>query len=213
MFPACALGLLVSCGGGKQEPAQAPVAAVEAPRPEALPPLAQVPPPAELFAVARVPNAAKTADTGAAWSGLPANWRSMLDKAVPGLSQAARLDAPLDLAAMLDPASVEAPRVLWAFSVGAPSTDVAAAFLRSQGARVTQQAAGAYRAEVGNGFVCLVVRSLGASPARVVCSTGPSMPTRSRRTCPAACRRSRSGKASSTRTSRRSPSVGATAPR
>jgi hypothetical protein len=170
LLPACALGVLVSCGGGKQEPSKAPPAVVEAPRVEVLPPLAKVAPPAELFAVARVPNTAKTADTGVAWSGLPMNWRSLLDKAVPGLSQAAVFDAPLDFAAMLDPTSVEAPRVLWAFSVGAPSTDIAAAFFRSQGARVTQEAAGAYRVKLGNGLSCMLVRALGAAPARAVCS-------------------------------------------
>jgi hypothetical protein len=170
LLPACALGVLVSCGGGKQEPAKAPPAVVEGARVQALPPLAKVAPPAELFAVARLPNTAKTADTGIAWSGLPMNWRSLLDKAVPGLSQAAVFDAPLDFAAMLDPTSVEAPRVLWAFSVGAPSTDVAAAFFRSQGARVTQEAAGAYRVKLGNGLTCMIVRALGAAPARAVCS-------------------------------------------
>lgn len=170
LLPACALGVLVSCGGGKTEPAKTPPALVEAPRVEVLPPLAKVAPPAELFAVARVPNAAKTADTGVAWSGLPMNWRSLLDKAVPGLSQAAAFDAPLDFAAMLDPASVEAPRVLWAFAIGTPSTDIAAAFFRSQGAQVTEEAAGSYRVKVGNGLTCMLVRALGAAPARAVCS-------------------------------------------
>ncbi len=169
-MPACALGVLVSCGGGKQEPAAPPAAVAEAPKVEALPPLAKVAAPAELFAVARIPNAAKTADTGVAWSGLPVNWRSILDKEAPGLSQAALFDVPIDFAAMLDPASIEAPRVLWAFSVGAPSTDVAAAFFRSQGAHVTQEAAGAYRVQLGNGLSCMLVRALGAAPARVVCS-------------------------------------------
>lgn len=170
LLTACALGLLVSCGGGKQEPAKAPQATNEGPHAVALPPLAKVPAPAELFAVARLPNVAKTADTGVAWSGLPMNWRSLLEKEVPGLSQAAVFDAPVDFAAMLDPASVEAPHVFWAFSVGASSTDVAAAFFRSQGARVTDESAGSFRAVVQGGPACLIVRALGSSPARVVCS-------------------------------------------
>jgi hypothetical protein len=130
----------------------------------------KVAPPAELFAVARLPNAAKTADTGIAWSGLPMNWRSMLGKAVPGIERAAALDAPVDFAAMLDPASTEEPRVEWAFSIGALSTDAAAAFFRAQGATVTSEAAGAYRARIGKGLTCAVVRALGVAPARVVCS-------------------------------------------
>ncbi|HEX4341090.1 MAG TPA: hypothetical protein VH062_34510 [Polyangiaceae bacterium] len=172
LVPACALVLVVSCGGGKQEPAQAPAQTGQEPQAVVLPPLAKVAPPAELFAIARVPNAAKSADTGVAWSGLPVNWRSLLDKAVPGLSQTAVFDAPLDFAAMLDPTSVEEPRVQWAFSVGVSSTDTAAAFFRSQGGQVTQEAAGAYRAKVGDGLTCDIVRALGAAPARVVCSDG-----------------------------------------
>jgi hypothetical protein len=162
-------GLGVSCGGAKQEPVQPPVAREE-PAVAALPPLVKVAPPAELFAVARLPNAAKTADTGIAWSGLPMNWRSMLGKAVPGIERAAALDAPVDFAAMLDPASAEEPRVEWAFSIGAASTDAAAAFFRAQGATVTSEAAGAYRARIGKGLTCVVVRALGIAPARVVCS-------------------------------------------
>ncbi|HEX3597077.1 MAG TPA: hypothetical protein VHU80_18345, partial [Polyangiaceae bacterium] len=169
LVPACALVLLVACGGTKETPA-APAQLAGEPQAVALPPLVKVAPPAELFAVARIPNAAKTADTGVAWSGLPVNWRSLLDKAVPGLSQTAVLDSPVDFAAMLDPTSVEEPRVYWAFSVGASSTDTAAAFFRSQGAQVTQESAGAYRAKLGNDLTCSIVRALGSAPARVVCS-------------------------------------------
>jgi hypothetical protein len=163
-------GLAVSCGGNaKQGPARA-VPARDEPAAAVLPPLVKVAPPGELFAVARLPNAAKTADTGIAWSGLPMNWRSLLGQAVPGIERAAALDAPIDFAAMLDPASAEEPRVEWAFSIGAASTDAAAAFFRAQGATVTSEAAGAYRARIGKSLSCMIVRALGVAPARVVCS-------------------------------------------
>ncbi len=167
---ACALLLLVSCGNGKQEPAKAPAPTGEVRQAPELPPLVKVAAPAELFAVARVANAAKSADTGVSWSGLPLNWRSLLDKAVPGLSQAAVLDAPLDFAATLDPTSAEEPRMQWAFSVGAASTATAAAFFRSQGAEVMEESPGAFRAKLGNDLSCRIVRALGTAPARVVCS-------------------------------------------
>jgi hypothetical protein len=170
LTPLGVIGVLVSCGGGKQEPAQSAAVAREEPAVAPLPPLVPVAAPAELFAVARIPNAAKTADTGVAWSGLPMNWRGLLDKAVPGLDRAAVLGAPVDFAAMLDPTAVAEPRVEWAFAVGASSTDAAATFLRSQGATVTSEAAGAYRAQIGKDLSCLVVRALGTAPARVVCS-------------------------------------------
>jgi hypothetical protein len=169
LLPGLLLGLGVSCGGTKQEPAP-PKPIAEAPVVAALPPLVKVAAPPELFAVARLPNVAKSADTGVAWSGLPLNWRSLLNTAVPGLERAAVLDAPVDFAAMLDPASVEEPKVEWAFAFGAPSTEAAVAFLRAQGASVTSEAGGAYRAKVGSGLACAVVRALGAAPARVVCS-------------------------------------------
>jgi hypothetical protein len=170
LVPGCLLTLLVGCGGHEQQAAPAVAATQAPPQVVALPPLTRVPPPQQLFAVARLTNAEKTADTGVAWSGLPLGWRALLEKAVPGLSRAAVLSAPVDFAAMLDPGAVVEPRVEWAFSVGASSTELAVSFLREQGARISGDAASGYHARIGTDLTCVVVRALGAAPVRVVCS-------------------------------------------
>jgi hypothetical protein len=168
---ACAVFLSVGCGGAKPAPV-APVA-LATPGLElgaSLGPLTPVAAPPELFAVARVSNPAKVADTSIAWSALPVNWRSMLSKEAPGVDSAALFDAPVDFAAMLDPSSGEEPRVLWAASYGAPSVDAATGFLRKQGATVTPLAGGAYLVKVDSHIVCVAARALGAAPARIICS-------------------------------------------
>jgi hypothetical protein len=134
-------------------------------------PLTPMPAPAELFAVARIANLEKAADTAISWSGLPMNWRSLLEKELPGISRIAVMTAPLDFAATLDPASGETPKVHWAFAVAAPSTDAAAGFFRQQGVAVVSREAGAYQATIDKNLSCVVARALGAAPARVVCSS------------------------------------------
>lgn len=168
---AWAVVLSVGCGGAKPLPAAPPAPASSALELSApLGPLTPVAAPPELFAVARVLNPARVADTSIAWSALPVNWRSMLFKAAPGVDTAAVFDAPVDFAAMLDPSSGEEPRVFWAVSYGAPSVDAATGFLRKQGGTVTPLPGGAYLVKVDSHVVCVTARALGAAPARVVCS-------------------------------------------
>src|SRR5262245_39156739 len=87
-------------------PEAAPAVAAEA----TAAPLTSVAKPAEVFALARVKNLATLADTAVAWSSMPVNWRTELAKEMPGLEQAVQLSAPVEFAAMLDPASTTEPR-------------------------------------------------------------------------------------------------------
>jgi hypothetical protein len=168
---AWAVVLSVGCGGAKPAPlvASGPLSGgTEVLGP--LPPLTPVAASPELFAVARITNPSKVADTAIAWSALPVNWRSMLAKEAPGVDSAAMYEAPVDFAAMLDPSSGMEPHIVWAVSYGAPSIDAAASFLRKQGGAVTPLAGGGYLVKVDSHVVCIVARALGLAPARVVCS-------------------------------------------
>jgi hypothetical protein len=164
----CAFAL--GCGGAKPVSVSVPTAAPVAAAPPELAPLSPVSAPSELFALARVANAAKIMDTGIGWSGLPMDWRSMLRKNAPGVEDVLVMSAPVDFTAMLDPAAGEEPRVLWAVAFGVTGTDAAANFFRQAGLRVTPDVSGAYRVRVGKSLECVIVRALGAAPARVVCS-------------------------------------------
>ncbi len=166
---ACALlSTLSGCGGSKPEPVAVPAAQPPAaPAPAPIVALEPATAPPGLFAIGRITDASKLADTAILWSGLPTNWRDLLTKEVPGFDRIAALGAPIDFAAALDPAS-EAPRVFRAFAFGVGSVDAAASFFRGQGYHVAADSGG-YRIENGT-LACLDVPALGASPARVVCS-------------------------------------------
>src|SRR5881392_1382625 len=105
---ALAVMFAMACGGA---PAAAPPSASlradegahEAP-PVHLEP---VPMPREVFAVLRVQNAAKLADIGVRWTSLPVDWRNLVAKELPGLERVVAFDTPIDVAAMLDPSSIE----------------------------------------------------------------------------------------------------------
>ncbi|HVU05758.1 MAG TPA: hypothetical protein VHE30_28610 [Polyangiaceae bacterium] len=166
---------LFSCGGSKPE-AVVPTAPAgtgqSGPILEA--PLTPVAAPPELFAVARIQNAARATDTGVAWSGLPLDWRKLVAKEVPGLDGVVLYDAPVDFAAMLDPSSGEEPNVYWAVSFGARSVSALVEFLRSQGGAATADGGGGYHVKVDPKVTCVVSRALGTAAARGVCSDDPA---------------------------------------
>lgn len=164
-----AAALIVGCGGAK--PASTPLAkSKETARVARVAPLTSVSAPPGLFAVARVKNPGGLADIAAAWSGLPIDWRHVLAREAPKFERIFVSGAPLDFAAMLDPASRLEPHVLYAFSFGVSSADAVASFFRDQGGPVADLGGGTYRARVGDDLVCLAGPALGAAQARVVCS-------------------------------------------
>lgn len=159
------------CAGSKPAsapaPEKSPAKVMLVARPAPLTPVAAPP---ELFAVARVRNPGALADTVAAWSGLPIDWRHLLAREAPEFERIFVPGASVDFAAMLDPASSLEPRVLSAFSLGVSSADAVASFFRGRGSPVTDLGGGAYRARVGEDLVCVAGPALGPVRARVVCS-------------------------------------------
>lgn len=164
-----AFGFALSCGGGGAKGPPQSAAAPQAPGQEvAVGPLGPVSAPRDLFAVARLRNAAKLADVGVRWTSLPVDWRSLVAKNLPGLERVLAFDAPVDAAAVLDPSSLE-PKVFWAFAFGVSSADAAATFFLEQGNSVVRKSAGVYVVRL-DAMSCQIAGARGVAPARVVCS-------------------------------------------
>lgn len=165
--------VVLSCGGSPRPKAPVAEAKPRAPLVQVRAPLTPVEAPIELLAVARVANPGKMADTAAAWSGLPIDWRHLLAHEAPAFERVFVTGASLDFAAMLDPSSLLQPRLLYAFSFGVTSASAAASFFRDQGGSVVETGDEAYRVRIGKDLVCLAGPARGAVPARVVCSDEP----------------------------------------
>jgi len=178
-FPRCAtalssLVLFVGCGGGTL-PAQAPIdtsqGSAKTAKTEAAPPdLSPVAAPRDLFLVGRFKDPGAAADTISNWAGMPMDWRKLVARRQPGLSRIVAVDAPVDVAAALDPTGVgRLPQPFVVLTVGLNSLDEAIAFARKQGEDVHEMSRGVYRVGDGGDFSCAVAASVGKVPARLVC--------------------------------------------
>lgn len=167
---------VAGCGGGAHpKPAQptdgtSPVAAPSDTSPtalvtgEAMPALTPVTAPPGLLAVGRVSNPARILDAAQAMPGARFDWRGILRR--EGFESALMLEAPIDFVVALDPAAPkDQPRPLWAATVPLKSVDAALAAAKEPSERVGP---GVYR--LGENGKCLIAASLGAAPARLVCS-------------------------------------------
>lgn len=158
---------LVLCSlGCRSKPAAVPIA----PEPKRTPiqqiePLTEVAAPADLVLVGRINAPSRIVDTVTTWAGFPFDWRTLVAKEMPGVDQVVVMDAPLDVAAMLDSAPSIEPRVHVAFSVGVSSVDQAVSFFREH-ADVTRRPK--TRIRLGQ-LSCVVERAFGAAPARLIC--------------------------------------------
>lgn len=166
--------LVPGCGGSQPKPA----AAGRTPEPtviaEALPDLSPVKAPADLVAVGRLKNPAEFLDRLTSWSKLPVDWRTILAKEEPSVDRVLKLDAPIDVAAELNPAPSMTPRApFMVVSLGLSSFDGALEFARSKSEVVRPLANGMY----GLGdppHRCVIARAAGAAPARLVCGNKPA---------------------------------------
>ena len=171
-------GLLVACGGARQvaPPAQAATVvatpATDADEPE----LSPVEAPADLVMVARWQAPAATVDTVIQWAGMPLPWRSLLDRSVPDAArgkwqEVLALEKPVDVVLTLG-ADVpgQPPNPNLAFAVGIQSIDGALDLAEAMGETVESLGGGCYAVLDGHDLSCVVGPSLGASPARLVCS-------------------------------------------
>lgn len=135
------------------------------------PPLTPVKAPARVFAVGRLQNPERILDAAETWSPVPFKWRDELEKEEPGLLQVVNPAAPIDVIAALDEdgTALEEPEIEWVVSFPLASLRGAIDFARKQGERVRRLQPGMH--VVGDN--CIAARSLGAAPARMVCSDEP----------------------------------------
>jgi hypothetical protein len=165
----------VGCGSSKTEPVTPDQrgAGQGALAPEQ-PTLTPVSAPAELIAVGRVKNPGEFLDSMAGWSKAPLDWRAALAKEEPGIERVIKLDAPIDVAVVLDKSSGMTPKPpLFAVSFGLVSWDAALAFARQKGEPLRKVQEGVY-ALGDEPSRCFVARALGSAPARFVCGDEPA---------------------------------------
>ncbi|MEZ4234352.1 MAG: hypothetical protein R3B89_34580, partial [Polyangiaceae bacterium] len=168
----------VACGGGATPPPAGPGGADSsqttpiadgAIEGAAAPPLQPVSAPERVFLVGRLKNPAKVADTVESWGTLPMPWRDGLRRGLPGADKVIDLNAPIDVVVSMDDGgAMQEPEFRAVFSVGLTSLDDALRFAKEQGERAERVAPGVYRVDSD----CVVARSLGQAPARLVCGDG-----------------------------------------
>ncbi|MEN9578564.1 MAG: hypothetical protein RJA70_1573, partial [Pseudomonadota bacterium] len=168
------LGGPAACGGAAREtppsvPAQpAPEGATAGPL-EATE-LTPVAAPAELILQGRFRDPALLLNRGIDWVHVPFSWEEMLTSQLPGLAPNLDLAAPADITVSLDPESFGAPKVLYAVAVGLKGFDEALHALRSAGRQVERVSSGVHFVQLDPEVSCVVSRSVGKTPARLVCS-------------------------------------------
>lgn len=167
------LGHLTSGCGGTTPTAQAPTNGEAATEKAPPPPEAQavvltpVSAPRGTFLWGRVKNPAGLVDSVIAATALPLNWRGQIERESPELVRIISLDAPVELAMSLDENPRRDPHGVVSFGVG--SEGAVLAELERQGIGV-RTAAGGERWFAIDDASCALGPSLGATPARVVCS-------------------------------------------
>ncbi|MGE0327748.1 MAG: hypothetical protein AB7K71_15920 [Polyangiaceae bacterium] len=166
----------VACGGGATPAPATPDTDSSQATPiaegmdgEAAPPLQAVSAPDRVFLVGRLKNPSKLADTVEGWVTLPMRWRDAMQKELPGFDKVVDLNAPVDVVVSMDDGgAMQEPKFRAVFSVGLTSLDNALKFSKEQGERAERIAPGVYRVDSD----CVVARSLGQAPARLVCGDG-----------------------------------------
>ncbi len=120
--------------------------------------------------VGRVARPRVLVDTLARWAGVPVPLDTVLPDELRELGPVVSWDAPLELAAVIDPeSSASELEPLLVLSAGVPSPEGALAFAEQRGYRVSEVAPGIHRVSVDEEMVCAVSAALGPTPARLVC--------------------------------------------
>ncbi len=160
--------MLTACGGAQKPSGDVPVTAAPAtsPPPAARPELTPVEAPSGTFLWARLKNPAALTDSVLAATGLPLDWRGLLESRVPELVAASDLSAPVELAISVNPNPRRQPLAVLSWGVG------------SKAAVLQQLDQLNVQAEEGPGGVhsfaiakatCVVGPALGSAPTRVAC--------------------------------------------
>jgi hypothetical protein len=167
-FSAVACGAL-SCGGASATKTAAGNPKVTRPEPEVFD-TAPVPAPRGLFAVVRVQNPGKLADTVVDWLKLPLDWRGFLRREGLDVDKVLMPQAPMDFMAAFGSEGRDSEEPLWSVSVGVFSLEAALDFARKNGHPVQRLMPGVYQFLQTEEAYCAVAAARGAAPARVVCS-------------------------------------------
>lgn len=132
--------------------------------------MARAPAPADLFVVGRFNQPGELVRQVSEWANVPISLSGLVQSEWPGLHKTLRLDAPIDVAAALDPDALSAPEPL--FAVSLPLSDYQAALeqLRQSGKQLERVSKDMQFVALGAGQRCVVARSTGPTPARLVCS-------------------------------------------
>lgn len=140
------------------------------------PDLSPVAAPGEVIVVGRWQSPVLAADVVAGWTGLPLDWRVLLDGVLPRTSagpgrEVLALDAPVDLVVTL-PRAGAAPEPRLAFSVGVKSIEGALDLAEALDEDVEAVGNRLYRVGGRGELTCMLGPAAGQAPARLVCGDG-----------------------------------------
>ncbi len=139
------------------------------------PDLSEVSAPEDLVFVARWRSPAVTVDTLLAWTNLPLDWRSLMDRALPAKAKGAAntvfaLDAPVDLAVTLGARTMAEPEPQAVIAVGLQSVEAGVRFAEAMGEDVEDLGRGVFAVGGGGELDCVIAPATGPAAARLVCS-------------------------------------------
>lgn len=142
----------------------------------AAPDLSPVAAPGEVIVVGRWQSPMLAADVIAGWTGLPLDWRALLDGVLPRTSggparELLALDAPVDLLVTL-PRVGTGPEPRIAFSVGVTSIEGALDLAAALDEDVEAVGNRLYRVGGQGELTCMLGPAAGQAPARLVCGDG-----------------------------------------
>jgi len=129
-----------------------------------------------VIVVGRLQSPAASVDLLASWTGLPLDWRALMDGALPRTSlgpgrEVLALDAPVDLLVTL-PRAGSAPEPRMAFSVGVASLEGALELAEALDEDVEAVGTRLYRIGGRGELTCMLGPAAGRAPARLVCGDG-----------------------------------------
>lgn len=160
----------LGCGNATPPPKAAAPGVTSAPVAEPAPELSPVAAPEELVMVGRWARPRTVVETSASWLSVPVKLTDLLPAEARELEAVVAWDAPVEAAAMLDPASTaKMPAGFFVLSVGLSSVDAAVQLARSRGLSSTRVAPGIFRIAFGGQVSCAISAAVGPARARLVC--------------------------------------------
>ncbi|NRA32407.1 MAG: hypothetical protein HRU17_03605 [Polyangiaceae bacterium] len=125
--------------------------------------------PTGLVSVGRIRSVDDFLKSAFQWVGAPVSYDELLGGELPEIAALLTPTAPLDLAVMLDPGAISAPRFFSAVSIGLTSGDGATEYFRKHGIGLARIASRVYGGQATQKVYCVVAPSFGATAHRLVC--------------------------------------------